>query len=227
MPDERRRADAGALGAPWVRLGPVSGEHDRGGERASSLPQRGVDEEELVRLAQEGRREAFEELVRRHADRLYGVVLRFSGDSAETEEVVQETFLRAWRGIGGFERRAQFFTWLYRIGLNEAKRRATRRPPADTLSVEEGALESFADVSQAPEPRAEQRDVRSALERAVRALPVKYRAPLILRDVEGLNTQQAAAIMGLREAAFKSRLHRARLAVREAIENHLADDHRR
>jgi RNA polymerase sigma-70 factor (ECF subfamily) len=93
------------------------------------------------------------------------------------------------------------------------------------MSVEEGALESFQDVRQAPEPRAEQRDVRAALERAVRALPVKYRAPLILRDVEGLSTQQAAAIMGLREAAFKSRLHRARLAVREAIENHLAEDH--
>ena len=224
MPDERRRAGAGALGALWVRFGAVSGQHDGRHESAGSLPQRGVDDEELVRLAQEGRREAFEELVRRHADRLYGVILRFSGDPTETEDVVQETFLRAWRGIGGFERRAQFFTWLYRIGLNEAKRRATRRPPADTLSVEEGALESFHDVRQAPEPRAEQRDVRAALERAVRALPVKYRAPLILRDVEGLSTQQAAAIMGLREAAFKSRLHRARLAVREAIENHLAED---
>jgi RNA polymerase sigma-70 factor, ECF subfamily len=204
----------------------MSGQHDRWGEHPGSLPPRGVADEELVRLAQEGRREAFEELVRRHADRLYGVVLRFSGDPAETEEVVQETFLRAWRGIGSFERRAQFFTWLYRIGLNEAKRRATRRPTADTISVEEGALESFPDTRQAPESRAEQRDVRAALERAVRALPAKYRAPLILRDVEGLSTEQAAAIMGLREAAFKSRLHRARLAVREAIENHLAEDRR-
>ena len=188
---------------------------------------RGVDDDELVRLAQEGRREAFEELVRRHADRLYGVVLRFSGEPTEAEEVVQETFLRAWRGIGSFERRAQFFTWLYRIGLNEAKRRATRRPPADTLSVEQGALESFPDMRQAPERRAEQSEVRAALERAVRGLPAKYRAPLILRDIEGLSTQQAAAIMGLREAAFKSRLHRARLAVRAAVEKHLAEDRQR
>jgi RNA polymerase sigma-70 factor (ECF subfamily) len=203
----------------------VSGQHDHPDEHASSVPPRGVDDEELVRLAQEGRREAFEELVRRHADRLYRVVLRFSGDPAETEEVVQETFLRAWRGIGSFERRARFFTWLYRIGVNEAKRRAAHRPPTDTRSVEEGALESVPDLRQAPEPRAEQRDLRAVLERAVRALPVKYRAPLILRDVEGLSTQQAAAIMGLREPAFKSRLHRARLAVREAIENHLAEDH--
>jgi RNA polymerase sigma-70 factor, ECF subfamily len=180
----------------------VSGQDERPADSAGALPQRGVEDEELVRLAQDGRREAFEELVRRHADRLYSVVLRFSGDPAETEEVVQETFLRAWRGIGSFERRAQFFTWLYRIGLKEAKRRAGRRPPVDA---------------------AEQRDVRAALERAVRALPVDYRAPLILRDVEGLSTQQAAAILGLQEAAFKSRLHRARLAVRAAIENHLAE----
>src|SRR5919108_333015 len=133
MPDERRRA--GALGALWIRFGAVSGQHDRRSEPGSSDAARGVDDDELVRLAQEGRREAFEELVRRHADRLYGVVLRFSGEPAEADEVVQETFLRAWRGIGSFERRAQFFTWLYGIGLNEAKRRATRRPPPDMLSA--------------------------------------------------------------------------------------------
>jgi RNA polymerase sigma-70 factor, ECF subfamily len=218
---DRITSDAGTL---WVPFGVVSREHDRQGEPGSSVPGRGVDDEDLVRLAQQGRRDAFEELVRRHADRLYGVVLRFLGDPTETEEVVQETFPRAWRGIGSFERRAQFFTWLYRIGLNEARRRATRRPPQDTVSIEQGALESYPDLRQAPEPRAEQRDVRAALERSVRALPAKYRAPLILRDVEGLSTEQAAAIMGLREAAFKSRLHRARLAVRQSIEKQLAED---
>jgi RNA polymerase sigma-70 factor (ECF subfamily) len=205
----------------------VSRQHDRRSERSRSEPARGVGDEELVRLAQEGRHEAFEELVRRHADRLYGVVLRFSGEPAEADEVVQETFLRAWRGIGSFERRAQFFTWLYGIGLNEAKRRATRRPPPDMLSVEEGALESFPDLRQAPERRAEQSELRAALERAIRALPPKYRAPLILRDVEGLSTQQAAAIVGLREAAFKSRLHRARLAVRQAVEAYLSEERQR
>jgi RNA polymerase sigma-70 factor (ECF subfamily) len=219
MTDDRRRDGAGATPAVRVPLAAVNGPRERSGAPAGSL-----EDEELVRLAQHGRREAFEELVRRHADRLYAVVLRFCGDATEAEEVVQETFLRAWRGIGGFQRRAQFFTWLYRIGLNEAKRRASRKPAADTLSVEEGALDAVADLRQAPEPQAEQHDVRDALERAVRALPAGYRAPLILRDVEGLSTQQAAEILGLREAAFKSRLHRARLAVREAIEDHLAGD---
>ena len=181
-------------------------------------------DDELARLASTGERDAFEELVRRHADRLYVVILRFTGNAGDAEEVVQETFLRAWRGIGGFERRSQFFTWLYRIGLNEAKRRADRRPAVEPLSVEEGALDQTPDFRLAPEPRAEQRDLRTVLERAVRDLPVAYRAPLILRDVEGLSTQQAAEIMGLGEAAFKSRLHRARLSVRDAVEAHLGED---
>ncbi len=192
--------------------------------RASSAG--GLADEQLVGCAAGGNHEAFEALVRRHADRLCAVILRFTGDPGEAEEVVQETFLRAWRGMGGFERRSQFFTWLCRIGLNEAKRRATRRPAPEALSVEDGALERTADLRQAPEPRAEQRDLRLALERAVRALPEGWRAPLILRDVEGLSTEQAAEIMGLEEAAFKSRLHRARVAVRDAIDEHLRGDAR-
>jgi len=185
---------------------------------------RSLADDELVGLAIAGRRDAFEELVRRHADHLFAVIVRFTGEPGEAEEVVQEAFLRAWRGIDRFERRSQFFTWLYRIGLNEAKRRAGRRPAAEPLSVEEGALELTADFTHAPERRAEQHDLREVLERAVRALPEGYRAPLILRDVEGLSTEHAAEIMGLKEAAFKSRLHRARLTVRDAVDAYLTGD---
>jgi RNA polymerase sigma-70 factor (ECF subfamily) len=181
---------------------------------------------DLVLRSQRGDRDAFEELVRRHADRLYAVVLRFLSDRHEAEEVTQETFIRAWRGIAGFKREAQFFTWLYRIGVNEAHRRASRLPPAGVISsLEEDAVEP-PDRAQGPHGRAEQRDLRRALERGIRALDPEYRAPLILRDVEGLSTAQAAAIMDLGEAAFKSRLHRARLALRQAIDDYLPERHR-
>jgi RNA polymerase sigma-70 factor, ECF subfamily len=179
----------------------------------------------LVERAREGDRAAFEELVRRHADRLYAVIVRFVADGAEAEEVTQEAFLRAWRNIDRFEGRSRFFTWLYRIGINEAKRRAARRPPAKLVSLDDEPIPEAPDWSEAPEARARQKDLRRVLEDAIRALPVDYRAPLILRDVEGLSTQEAAEVMDLGEAAFKSRLHRARLAVRRALdEYYLGED---
>lgn len=182
---------------------------------------RDLDDAVLVDRSRARERAAFEELVRRHADRLYAVVLRLSVDAHEAEEITQESFLRAWRGIERFERRSQFFTWLYRIGVNEAKRRAQRRLPAgQVVSLDHDPVAEAPDGSDAPELRAEQGDVRRVLEAAIRTLPPDYRAPLILRDVEGLTTTEAAEIMDLGEAAFKSRLHRARLAVRRALDEY-------
>lgn len=175
----------------------------------------------LVARAQEGDAGAFEELVRRHADRLHAVVKRLVNDEHEAQEVTQEAFLRAWRGIGDFKREAQFFTWLYRIGVNEANRRLKRTATAGGhRSLDELATEPR-ESAPGPDGQSEQRDLRTALEAAVRALPPGYRTPLILRDIEGLSTAQAAAIMGLRPAAFKSRLHRARLDVRAAVAKYL------
>ncbi|MDQ3066829.1 MAG: sigma-70 family RNA polymerase sigma factor [Actinomycetota bacterium] len=185
---------------------------------------RDLDDEVLVDRSRGRDRAAFEELVRRYADRLYAVVLRLCTDAHEAEEVTQEAFLRAWRGIERFEDRSQFFTWLYRIGVNEAKRRSQRRPPAgQVLSLDQDPVAEAPDWSEAPELRAEQGDVRRVLEQAVRTLPPDYRAPLILRDVEGLSTAEAAAIMEIGEAAFKSRLHRARLAVRRALDEYFLE----
>ena len=178
-------------------------------------------DEALVERARDGEREAFEELVRRHADRLYSVILRFLGDPGDAQEATQEAFLRAWRGVPRFEGRSQFSTWLYRIGLNEAKRLATRQPPgARARSLEDEPVPEAPDWSEAPEVRAGQAEIRQVLEGAIRALPVEYRATIILRDIEGLSTKDAAGAIDLGEAAFKSRLHRARLAVRRALDEY-------
>ena len=182
------------------------------------------DEAVLVERARSRDRLAFEELVRRHADRLYAVMLRFLGDPADAEEVTQETFLRAWRGIDRFQGRSQFFTWLYRIGLNEAKRLGTRKPPAGKVrSLEDEPIPEAPDWSEAPEVRVGQGEIRRVLEGAIRALPIEYRAPLVLRDIEGLSTKDAADVMDLGEAAFKSRLHRARLAVRRSLDEYFLE----
>lgn len=177
------------------------------------------EEGALVERASGSDRDAFEELVRRHADQLYAVVVRFVADDEEAREVTQEAFLRAWRSIGRFEGRSRFFTWLYRIGINEAKRRAARASEPG----EEEPLAAAVDWSEAPETRLAQSELRGFLEREIRALPLDYRATIILRDVEGLSTREAAEVMDLSEAAFKSRLHRARLAVRESLDDYFPE----
>jgi RNA polymerase sigma-70 factor, ECF subfamily len=176
----------------------------------------------LVSRAQAGQREAFEELVRRHADHLYSVVRHLCGSVEEAEDVTQESFLRAWRGINAFRGSSLFFTWLYRIGINEAKRRREHQPPpAIVVGFDGGAEIDPPDVRASPDERASEAELRRALEQAVRALPLKYRAPLILRDIEGLSNSEAASVLELGEAAFKSRLHRARSAVRKAVEQQM------
>jgi RNA polymerase sigma-70 factor (ECF subfamily) len=175
-------------------------------------------EARLVRNAQAGDRASFEQLVHLHADRLYAVVLRVVNDRHEAEEVVQETFLRAWRNVGRFEGRSQFFTRLYRIGVNEAKRTHERRRARPVSTPIDEAPWHAAEERQGPHARAEAHDLRRALEAAIMELPMEYRMPLVLRDVHGLSTSEAARAMDLGEPAFKSRLHRARLTVRAAVE---------
>ena len=172
----------------------------------------------LVRRAREGDMTAFEELVMRHADRLYMTLRRFGLDDGEAQDVAQETFLRAWRSLEHFEGRSQFFTWLYRIGFNEAHRRIGRRPAAGAeISTEERPLDDVAETRPGPDAQAQQAELRTALSKALRELPPTLRAPVVLRDIEGLSTREAATILELGEAAFKSRLHRGRMALRDLI----------
>ena len=183
------------------------------------------DEQALVARAKAGDRIAFELLVRHNADRLYAVVLRFSATESDAEEATQEAFVRAWRSIGRFRSESRFFTWLYRIGVNEAKRIAERRPATGSVvSVEERPVDDIGDDQPGPQPRAEQSELREVLEHAVRQLPEKYRAAVVLRDIEGLSTSEAADALGLHEAAFKSRLHRGRMALRRDVANYVLGD---
>ncbi|MDP9384330.1 MAG: sigma-70 family RNA polymerase sigma factor [Actinomycetota bacterium] len=183
------------------------------------------EEQALVSRAKSGDRVAYETLVRHNADRLYAVVLRFSATEADAEEATQEAFLRAWRSIGRFRGDARFFTWLYRIGVNEAKRMLDRRPGAQVeVSTEDRPIDDVADDAPQVHVQAEVAELRLMLERAIRRLPEKYRAAVVLRDVEGLSTSEAADALGLREAAFKSRLHRGRMALRTAVAHYVSDD---
>jgi RNA polymerase sigma-70 factor (ECF subfamily) len=183
------------------------------------------EEQALVARAKAGDRVAYEALVRHNADRLYAIVLRFSASESDAEEATQEAFLRAWRSIGRFRGDARFFTWLYRIGVNEAKRILDRRPDAGVVvSTEDRPIDDVADGAPQADVQAEDAELRELLEQAIRRLPNKYRAAVVLRDVEGLSTAEAAEVLGLREAAFKSRLHRGRMSLRTAVSHYVFDD---
>lgn len=177
-----------------------------------------TSEMKLLSRAQRGDVAAFEELARTRVDRMFALVMRLVGDRAEAEDVVQETLLRAWRGIRRFHGRSGFSTWLYRIAVNEANRsleNGTRRPRTVSLAAEHLELSSSPDHE--PAKQAEYRELRATLERTLFNLAAPYRTAVVLRDIEGLSTRDAAKIAGVGEAAFKSRLHQARLKLRAAL----------
>jgi RNA polymerase sigma-70 factor, ECF subfamily len=181
-------------------------------------------ERELISRARAGDQEAFAELVTLYAGRIYGALRRFGLDASEADETAQEVFVRAWRGLAGFEERAQFSTWLYRIAFNEAQRRLSRRRPAPHAPdpVHDDPIAALPESPQlGPEAQALARDFERTLEQALDQLPDDWRAAVVLRDIEGLSTREAADIVGVREAAFKSRLHRGRMQLRGLLEPYL------
>jgi len=159
-----------------------------------------------------------------HADRVLGALRRFGLDASEADEVAQEVFLRAWRGLPRFEGRSQFSTWLYRIAFNEAQRRLARRPPprAEADPDRDDPVVSLPESPNlGPEAQTLDHEFEQTLERALEQLPMEWRAAVVLRDIEGLSTHEAAEIVGVGEAAFKSRLHRGRMQLRALLEPYL------
>jgi RNA polymerase sigma-70 factor (ECF subfamily) len=175
-------------------------------------------EASLLARAQAGDVSAFERLSSAYADRLFMLLLRLLGDRSEAEDVAQEVMLRAWRGIARFQGQSSYFTWLYRIAVNEASRaleKKARRPAGVSIGARE--LQLPASPADEPSRQAENSELRRALGQALAELAPTLRTAIVLRDVEGLSTQEAAEIAGVSQAAFKSRLHQARLRVRAAI----------
>jgi RNA polymerase sigma-70 factor, ECF subfamily len=178
-------------------------------------------EHELIQRARLGDEDAFAELVMLHADRVYAALRRFGLGQEEADEVAQEVFLRAWRGLARFEERAQFSTWLYRIAFNEAQRQRSRRalPRAEADPEGEDPIVALPDSPElGPEAQSLSREFEQVLDRALAQLPAQWRDAVVLRDIDGLSTEEAAQIVGVRQAAFKSRLHRGRMRLVSLLE---------
>ena len=161
---------------------------------------------ELVERARAGDLDAFAELVRLYEHRVASVLHRLLDDRRDVEEATQDVFVQAWRNLRRFRGDAQLFTWLYRIAVNEALMRRRRKRP----EVQE--LDERLPAPPDPEP-----GLQDLIVRELAALPFEYRAAVVLRDVEGLTNAEVAETLGVSVAAAKSRIHRGRMQIRDAL----------
>ena len=153
------------------------------------------------------------------------MLFRITHDCDAAYDAVQEALLRAWKNIGRFEGRSQFSTWLTRIGINEAYR-GLRRPGEETLELTDQVGERIPSWGAQPDEIAESREFLAAIEQALAELPLDYRSAVVLRDVEGLSTAEAADVLGIGERALKSRVHRGRLALRAKLDGYFTGGYR-
>jgi RNA polymerase sigma-70 factor (ECF subfamily) len=187
----------------------------------------------LVERLRDGDPAALEPLMERYASRVFRVAYGITRSEADAEEVVQDVFLTLFRKIGSFEGRSALGTWIYRVATNAAllKRRGKRAQVEVSLEDclptfgEDGHREGdrtllMADWSDTPEQDFVSRETRAVVSRAIDALPPHYRAVLVLRDVEGLSNEEVAEAIDESVASVKSRLHRARMALRELLTRH-------
>lgn len=186
----------------------------------------GVDTDEaLVTAAQAGDREAVDTLIRRHQSRIFNFALTLTAGGADAEDLAQETFIRAFRGLSRFRGESSFRNWLYRIAVNAARTRRAQR--ARQAAVWEARVEVDDLAGRRPARAAgsvEQADGveeamirRQALDRALAALPHDLRAAVVLRDVEGLEYREIAAVLGIPDGTVMSRIFRARRLLRPML----------
>jgi len=183
-----------------------------------------TDELALVQAAKGGDLEAFSELVRRYDRNIFRIAQHITHNEEDAQDVVQDAFLKAYQNLGQFQGQSKFYTWLVRIAVNEALMRLRKRRNGRIVSLdedvetEEGTMpREVADWSPNPEQIYGQSELGDILRKTIQGLPPGFRTVFVLRDVEGLSTEETAEMLGLSVPAVKSRLLRARLQLRERL----------
>ena len=182
------------------------------------------DELRLVQAAKKGDVGAFGELVKRYDRNVFRIALHITQNREDAEDVVQDAFLKAYENLEQFQGQSKFYTWLVRIAVNEALMKLRRRRPERMVSLdqevqteEDSMPREVADWSPNPEQLYNQAELRDILGKTIQGLPPGFRTVFVLRDVEGLSTEETAQALELSVPAVKSRLLRARLQLRERL----------
>ncbi|PTL82765.1 sigma-70 family RNA polymerase sigma factor [Vitiosangium sp. GDMCC 1.1324] len=181
---------------------------------------------ELMEAARAGDEKALDELLARHEHQVYRFGLRMCGSEEDAREVLQETLLAAFRGLHSFRGEAELSTWLYLVARTWCSRLRRRRvgAPEDFQPLDSPAANLVPSERSTPDEVSHARQMGEVLQAAMAALPESLREVLILRDVEGLSAEEAARVVGIEVGALKSRLHRARLQLREHLATLLGDE---
>ena len=175
----------------------------------------------LVEECRNGDSTAFDELVRRHKDRVYHVVYRFLGNREDALDVAQETFVRAYRGIAEFKGRAQVYTWLHSIAANLARNRlrdGARKGRDQGAPLDALAPSAVPRTETTPRAAAERRELDEALQQCLNELPEHYRMAFVLRTFDDLSYDEIAQTLGCPAGTVKSRINQARTMLRERLE---------
>ena len=184
-----------------------------------------MTERELIAAAQRGDRAAFGALVERHQAMVYSLAFRMTGNADDADDLTQDTFLNAWRGLASFDGRSALSTWLYRLCTNACidflrreKRRAGLSMTLNEEENEDGERQfDLPDDRWSPERELDRAEIRDAVRRGLAALSPAHREVLILRELKGLSYAEIARELGMEEGTVKSRIARARLALREIL----------
>ena len=171
---------------------------------------------------------AFRDLVDNYSPRIYNLALKMLGDGDLADDILQETFVNAYRSIDRFEGRSHISTWLYRIAHNAVLMRFRKeKAQPDLQSIDDGldldTLAAAAEWEDVPERRLLQAELLQVMDKALANLSESLRVVFVLRDIDGLSTAETAEVLDLSETAVKSRLHRARLALRKQLAPYLQD----
>ena len=182
------------------------------------------DELALVHAAKAGDISAFEQLVHRYDRNVFRIAQHITQNREDAEDVVQDAFLKAYQNLANFHEQSKFYTWLVRIAVNESLMRLRKRRTGkmvsidDDIETEEGSVpRDLADWSPNPEQNYGQAELAEILRKTIQGLPHGFRIVFVLRDVDGLSTEETAETLGLSVPAVKSRLLRARLQLRERL----------
>jgi RNA polymerase sigma-70 factor, ECF subfamily len=188
------------------------------------------DDKESIARVLEGDYDAFEDLVENYQGRIYRHLRKMVKDNQQAEDLLQETFLNAYKGLSGFSGASSFSTWLFRIATNNALMYLRKNRP-QSVEYDDGIMSDTTMPHMMASPEFVKtpinillsREGRRKIEESIDELPVMYRSVIVLRDVEGFSLQEVAQIMDTTVAAVKSRLHRARNAVRESLAAYYED----